>query len=172
SGGPQLLNPPQASGQSENKNGDPKARGTRDVDTTPEVARYSDIGVRSRDTDEEDEQLFRSVEGQAASEEEEEEERLQEKSRPPQAHVDVSLMQPSGCESRCDEQTAETLKTSFGHCDGADHICTLDLETHVTRHGEQLQTLSCSGKTLETPEKEVSRALRSQILHLEGLAVL
>lgn len=73
---------------------------------------------------------------------------------------------------RCDGQTAEALKTAFGHCDGADHICTLELETHVTRLGEQLQTLGCSGKTLGTPEKEVSRALRSQILQLEGLAAL
>lgn len=63
------------------------------------------------------------------------------------------------------------LKTSFGHCDGADHICTLELETRVTELGEQLQALGCSGKTLGTPE-EVSRALRSQVLQLEGLAFL
>lgn len=47
----------------------------------------------------EDEQLFRSVEGQAASEEEEEE-RWQEKPGRPQAHGEVSLVQPSGCVSR------------------------------------------------------------------------
>ncbi|OBS81155.1 hypothetical protein A6R68_20624, partial [Neotoma lepida] len=97
--GPQLLNLPQASIQPENKNGEPKARGTRSVDTIPEVAQQSDASLRSRDTDEEDEQLFRSVEGQAASEEEEEEQ-WQEKSRPPQACVEVSLVQPSGCVSR------------------------------------------------------------------------
>lgn len=61
---------------------------------------------------------------------------------------------------RCDNQTAETLKASFGHCDGAEHSCTLELETHVTRLGEQLQSLGCSTETLETPEEEVSRALR------------
>lgn len=166
--GPQLLNPLQASVQPENKNVEPKARGTRGVDTTSEVAQQSDTSLRSRDTDEEDEQLFRSVEGQAASEEEEEE-RLQEKSRPPQAHVEVSLAQPSGCMSRCDGQTAEALKTAFGHCDGADHICTLELETHVTRLGEQLQTLGCSGKTLGTPEKEaeVQRMVETEHLRLE-----
>lgn len=46
----------------------------------------------------EDEQLFRSVEGQTASEDEEES--WQEQSRPPQALAEVSLVQPSGCESR------------------------------------------------------------------------
>ncbi|XP_052576076.1 LOW QUALITY PROTEIN: EF-hand and coiled-coil domain-containing protein 1 [Peromyscus californicus insignis] len=165
--GPQLLNTVQASVQPENKNVEPKARGTRGVDTTSEVAQQSDTSLRSRDTDEEDEQLFRSVEGQAASEEEEE--RLQEKSRPPQAHVEVSLLQPSDCMSRCDGQTAETLKTSFGHCDGADHICTLELENHVTRLGDQLQTLGCSGKTLGTPEKEaeLQRMVETEHLRLE-----
>lgn len=47
----------------------------------------------------EDEQLFRSVEGQAASEEEEEE-RWQEKPEHPQAHSEVPLVQLSGCVSR------------------------------------------------------------------------
>uniref|UniRef100_A0A8C8T6E2 EF hand and coiled-coil domain containing 1 n=1 Tax=Peromyscus maniculatus bairdii TaxID=230844 RepID=A0A8C8T6E2_PERMB len=159
--GPQLLNPLQASVQPENKNVEPKARGTRGVDTTSEVAQQSDTSLRSRDTDEEDEQLFRSVEGQAASEEEEEE-RLQEKSRPPQAHVEVSLAQPSGCMSRCDGQTAEALKTAFGHCDGADHICTLELETHVTRLGEQLQTLG-----YPLPQAEVQRMVETEHLRLE-----
>lgn len=63
---------------------------------------------------------------------------------------------------RCDDQTAEKLKTSCGHCDGAENICTQELETHVTRLGEQLQTLGCSRETLGTPQEEVSRALRSQ----------
>ncbi|CAO2605787.1 EF-hand and coiled-coil domain-containing protein 1 [Lemmus lemmus] len=148
-----LLNPPQASIQPGNQNGEPKTRGAREEDAAPG-------GAQHRDTDEgqspKDEQLFRSVEGQAASEDEEE--RWQEKSRPPQALAEVSLVQPSGCERRCGKQTAEKLKTSFGRCDGADHVCSLELETHVTRLGEQLQTLGCSGKTaepqqtMETPE--------------------
>ena len=71
---------------------------------------------------------------------------------------------------RCDEQTTKKLKTPFGRCDGADHVHNLELETHVTRLGEQLQTLGCSGKTLGTPEEEVSMALRPQVLRLEGLA--
>lgn len=53
------------------------------------------------------------------------------------------------------------LKASFGHCDGAEHMCTPELETHVTRLGEQLRTLGCSRETPGTPEEEqVSRALR------------
>lgn len=50
--GPQLLTPLQASVQPENKNVEPKARGTRGVDTTSEVAQQSDTSLRSRDTDE------------------------------------------------------------------------------------------------------------------------
>ncbi|XP_036037801.1 EF-hand and coiled-coil domain-containing protein 1 [Onychomys torridus] len=110
----------------------------------------------------EDEQLFCSVEGQAASEERRRR-KLQEKSRPPQAHVEVSLVQPSGCVSRGDGQTAEPLKTSFGHCDGADHICTLELETHVTRRGEQLQTLGCN----PLPQAELQQMVETEHLRLE-----
>lgn len=151
--GPRLLNPPQTSEHPGNKDGEPETRGTREEDAAPGGAQQPDACFGSRDTDEaEDEQLFRSVEGQAASEDEEE--RWQEQSRPPQAHAEVSVVQPSGCVSRCDEQTAEKLKTPFGRCDGADHICNLELETHVTRLGEQLQTLGCNGKTLGTPEEE------------------
>ncbi|XP_038175077.1 EF-hand and coiled-coil domain-containing protein 1 isoform X2 [Arvicola amphibius] len=150
--GPRSLNPAQANVQPGNKNGGPDTRGTREEDAALGGAQQSDACSGSRDTDEEEEQLFRSVEGQTASEDEEE--RWQEKSRPPQALAEVSLVQPSGCESRCDEQTAEKLKTLFGRCDGAAHICNLELETHVTRLGEQLQTLGCSGKTLGTPEEE------------------
>ncbi|XP_028634293.1 EF-hand and coiled-coil domain-containing protein 1 isoform X2 [Grammomys surdaster] len=167
--GPQFLTPPQASQRLGNKNGVPTARETRDSDTTPEGVQPSDSSLRSRDTDEEDEQLFRSVEGQAASEEEEEE-RWQEKPGRPQAHSEVSLVQPSGCVSRRDNQTAETLKASFGHCDGAEHICTLELETHVTRLGEQLQTLGCSRETLETPEEEeaeLQQMVETEHLRLE-----
>lgn len=47
----------------------------------------------------EEEQLFRSVEGQAASEEEEEE-RWPEKPGCPQAHSEVPLGQPSSCARR------------------------------------------------------------------------
>ncbi|XP_005364880.2 EF-hand and coiled-coil domain-containing protein 1 isoform X2 [Microtus ochrogaster] len=145
--------PPQASVHSGNKNGEPESRGTREEDAAPGGAQQLDSCSGSRDTDEEDEQLFRSVEGQTASEDEEES--WQEQSRPPQAHAEVSLVQPSGCESRYDEQTAEKkLKTPFGRCDGADHVHNLELETRVTRLGEQLQTLGCSGETLGTPEEE------------------
>ncbi|KAK7808195.1 hypothetical protein U0070_016920 [Myodes glareolus] len=168
--GPWPLNPPQTSIHPGNKNGEPETRGTREEDAAPGGAQQSDACLGSRDTDEaEDEQLFRSVEGQAASEDEEE--RWREQSRPPQAHAEVSVVQPSGCVSWCDEQTTEKLKTPFGRCDGADHVCNLELETHVTRLGEQLQTLGCNGKTLGTPE-EVSMTLRSQVLQLEGLAAI
>nr|XP_034368114.1 EF-hand and coiled-coil domain-containing protein 1 [Arvicanthis niloticus] len=164
--GPQLLTPPQASQRPGNKNGVPTARGTRDSDATPEGVQLSDSSVRSRDTDEEDEQLFRSVEGQAASEEEEEE-RWQEKPRRPQAHGEVSVVPPSGCVSRCDNQTAETLKASFGHCDGAENICTLELETHVTRLGEQLQTLGYPFSQAELQQMMETEHLRLELQMVE-----
>ncbi|XP_031238335.1 EF-hand and coiled-coil domain-containing protein 1 [Mastomys coucha] len=164
--GPQLLTPPQASPRPGRRNGEPTAGGTSDSDTTPDGVQQSDRSLRGRDTDEEDEQLFRSVEGQAASEEEEEE-RWQEKPEHPQAHSEVPLVQLSGCVSRCDDQTAEPLKASFGHCDGAEHICTLELESHVTGLGEQLQTLGCSRETLGTPEEE--EAELQQIVETEHL---
>lgn len=58
------------------------------------------LGLQSLDVvSPEEEQLFRSVEGQAASEEEEEE-RWQEKPGRPQAHSEVPLIQPSDCVNR------------------------------------------------------------------------
>ncbi|XP_052030211.1 EF-hand and coiled-coil domain-containing protein 1 isoform X2 [Apodemus sylvaticus] len=164
--GPQLLTPPQASPRSGNRNGEPTVGGTGDLDTTPEGVERSDSSLRNRDTDEEEEQLFRSVEGQAASEEEEEE-RWQEKPGRPQAHSEAPLLQPSSCVSRCDDQASEMLKASFGHCDGAEHMCTPELETHVTRLGEQLQTLGCSRETPGTPEEE--QAELQQMVETEHL---
>nr|XP_048272424.1 EF-hand and coiled-coil domain-containing protein 1 [Myodes glareolus] len=163
--GPWPLNPPQTSIHPVNKNGEPETRGTREEDAAPGGAQQSDACLGSRDTDEEDEQLFRSVEGQAASEDEEE--RWREQSRPPQAHAEVSVVQPSGCVSRCDEQTTEKLKTPFGRCDGADHVCNLELETHVTRLGEQLQTLGYPLSQAEPQTMVTTEHLRLELQMVE-----
>ncbi|XP_008826760.1 EF-hand and coiled-coil domain-containing protein 1 isoform X2 [Nannospalax galili] len=166
--GSQILKPQQASPQPGNKNDEPEASRTRDADTTPEGAWQSDSSWRSRAPGEEDEQLFRSVEGQAASEEDEEE-KWWEKSRSPEVQAKMPLAQPLAYVSRCEDQTAENLKTSFGHCDSADHACTLELETHVTRLGEQLQSRGCSREALGTTgeEAELQQMVETEHLRME-----
>uniref|UniRef100_A0A8D2JFY2 EF-hand and coiled-coil domain containing 1 n=1 Tax=Sciurus vulgaris TaxID=55149 RepID=A0A8D2JFY2_SCIVU len=116
----------------------------------------SDSSLGSRALDEGDEQLFRSVEGQAASDEEEEEEKWQKQQRPPAAQAEVLLACPSGCQSGGDDQTAKKLKTSCGHVGGMDHACSQG----------QLETQGFGGKTLGTPVQEAERQKGAEIEHL------
>lgn len=103
-----------------------------------------------------DGQLFRSVEGQAASDEEAEGEKWPEERRS-LAEVKSLLARLSSCRNGCEDQTAKKLLTSFGHCGGVDHACTLgELEARVALLVEQLGPQGCSGKTLGTPGEEVS----------------
>ncbi|MBZ3887610.1 EF-hand and coiled-coil domain-containing protein 1 [Sciurus carolinensis] len=103
-----------------------------------------------------DEQLFRSVEGQAASDEEEEEEKWRKQQRPPAAQAEVLLACPSSCQSGGDDQTAKKLKTSCGHVGGVDHARSLG----------QLEAQGFSGKTLVTPMQEAERQKGAEIEHL------
>ncbi|KAI4563515.1 hypothetical protein MJG53_016089 [Ovis ammon polii x Ovis aries] len=101
-----------------------------------------------------DEQLFRSVEGQAASDEEDDHERWREARRPP-AEVTALLASLSGCRSRCDDQMAKKLMTCFSHLGGANHARALgELEACVAMVVEQLGSRGCGAKTLRTPEEE------------------
>uniref|UniRef100_H0XIC1 EF-hand domain-containing protein n=1 Tax=Otolemur garnettii TaxID=30611 RepID=H0XIC1_OTOGA len=155
SGGSQLPTLTRASPEPGDKSGKPEDIGTRDPDPTAEGAWQSDSSCGSRALDEAvDEQLFRSVEGQAASDEEEEEE-WQEEQRPP-AEAKPLLAQLSGCRSGCDDQTAKRLLTCFGHFGGADHTHALgELEARVAMLVKQLGTQGCSGgKTLGTLGEE------------------
>ncbi|XP_012664664.1 EF-hand and coiled-coil domain-containing protein 1 [Otolemur garnettii] len=154
SGGSQLPTLTRASPEPGDKSGKPEDIGTRDPDPTAEGAWQSDSSCGSRALDEVDEQLFRSVEGQAASDEEEEEE-WQEEQRPP-AEAKPLLAQLSGCRSGCDDQTAKRLLTCFGHFGGADHTHALgELEARVAMLVKQLGTQGCSGgKTLGTLGEE------------------
>ncbi|KAJ8786238.1 hypothetical protein J1605_006458 [Eschrichtius robustus] len=97
-----------------------------------------------------DEQLFRSVEGQAASDEEDDSGKWQEARRPP-AEVKALLAGlsscGSGCVCWCDDQTAKKLMTYFTRFGSADHARALG-------ELEQLGTQGCSGKTLGTPGEE------------------
>ncbi|XP_010335195.2 EF-hand and coiled-coil domain-containing protein 1 isoform X3 [Saimiri boliviensis] len=147
-----------ASPEPGDKSNEPEDAGTRDPDPTPEGAWQSDSRSGSRALDEAaDDQLFRSVEGQAASDEEEEEQekKWQEEQRTPAAEVKSLLARLSGCGGRCDDQTAEKLMTYFGHFGGADHARTLgELEACVAMLVEQPGTQGCGGRTLGTSGEE------------------
>nr|XP_054101973.1 LOW QUALITY PROTEIN: EF-hand and coiled-coil domain-containing protein 1 [Callithrix jacchus] len=160
----QLPSLQRASPEPGDKSNEPEDAGTRDTDPTPEGAWQSDSSSGSRALDEAaDEQLFRSVEGQAASDKEEEEEdeeeeekkKWQEEQRTPAAEVKSLLARLSGCGGRCDDQTAEKLMTYFGHFGGPDHTRTLgELEACVAMLVEQLGTQGCGGRTLGTSGEE------------------
>ncbi|XP_040319651.1 EF-hand and coiled-coil domain-containing protein 1 isoform X2 [Herpailurus yagouaroundi] len=152
--GTQLPISSQGSPEPEAKSGEPEESGTRSPDTSPEGAWQSDSSSGNRPLDEADGQLFRSVEGQAASDEEEEAEKWQEEQRS-LAKVKTLLARLSSCRSGCDEQTAKKLVTYFGHFGSADHACTLgELEARIAVLVEQLGTQGCSEKTLGTPGEE------------------
>ncbi|XP_017740516.1 EF-hand and coiled-coil domain-containing protein 1 isoform X1 [Rhinopithecus roxellana] len=152
----QLPTPQLASPEPGDKSNEPEDAGTRDPDPTPEGAWQSDSSSGSRALDEAvDEQLFRSVEGQAASDEEEEDEKWREEQKTPAAEAKTLLARLSSCGGRCDDQTAEKLMTYFGHFGGADHACTLgELEACVAMLVEQLRTQGCGGRTLGTSGEE------------------
>ncbi|XP_071461961.1 EF-hand and coiled-coil domain-containing protein 1 isoform X2 [Marmota flaviventris] len=157
--GPQLSTPPQGSPEPGVKRGGPEETGTRATATAPEQGWQSE----SRTLDEVDEQLFRSVEGQAASdEEEEEEETWRRQKRPPEARAEW----PSGCQGGWDERTSRTCQTSSGHFGGTDHACSLgELEAHIERLVGQLQAQGFGGKALGTPvEENVSKRALGQVL--------
>ncbi|XP_014652657.1 PREDICTED: EF-hand and coiled-coil domain-containing protein 1 [Ceratotherium simum simum] len=154
--GTQLPTSPRASPEPEAKSGEPEDCGTGGPDPPLHGAWQSDRGSGSRALDEAvDEQLFRSVEGQAASDEEEEdEEKWREEQRPP-AEVETLLAHLSSCGSGCDDQMAKKLKTYFSHFGSANHAHTLgELEAHIAMLVEQLGTQGCSGKTLGSPGEE------------------
>ncbi|XP_059793729.1 EF-hand and coiled-coil domain-containing protein 1 isoform X6 [Balaenoptera ricei] len=138
---------PRASPEPEAKSSEPEDGGTRGPDLPPEGACGSDSSSGSRPLDEAaDEQLFRSVEGQAASDEEDDSGKWQEARRPP-AEVKALLAGLSSCGSGCDDQTAKKLMTYFTRFGSADHARALG-------ELEQLGTRGCSGKTLGTSGEE------------------
>ncbi|XP_006901421.1 PREDICTED: EF-hand and coiled-coil domain-containing protein 1 [Elephantulus edwardii] len=148
---------------------EPAYSGSRAPGPPPEGAAWpSDSSSGSRVLDEGGEQLFRSVEGQAASDKEEEEEKWQREQRPLCAHVKQLLAGLFGCRSRCDGQFAENLMTHFSHFGNTDHTCTLkELEAKVTVLLEHLGTQDCGRKTLGTPgEKAELQRKEEENAHL------
>ncbi|XP_064130875.1 EF-hand and coiled-coil domain-containing protein 1 isoform X1 [Loxodonta africana] len=153
----QLSASSQTSPDPEANSGEPEESVTRDPGPPLEGAAWqSDSSSGSRRLDEAgDEQLFRSVEGQAASDEEDAQEEWREGQRPPAAEVKKLLAGLSGCGSGCDGQPAKKLMTYFSHFGNADHTCALgELEAHVAMLVEQLGTQGCGRKTLGTPGEE------------------
>uniref|UniRef100_A0A8C0DBX8 EF-hand and coiled-coil domain containing 1 n=1 Tax=Balaenoptera musculus TaxID=9771 RepID=A0A8C0DBX8_BALMU len=156
-----LPTSPRASPEPEAKSSEPEDGGTRGPDLPPEGDCGSDSSSGSRPLDEADEQLFRSVEGQAASDEEDDSGKWQEARRPP-AEVKALLAGLSSCGSGCDDQTAKKLMTYFTRFGSADHARALG-------ELEQLGTQGCSGKTLGTPgeEAELQQKVEEEHLRLE-----
>ncbi|KAK2492995.1 hypothetical protein MC885_016657 [Smutsia gigantea] len=151
--GNQLPALPRASPEPDAESGEPEHSGARGPDPAPEGTWQSDSSSGSRTLDEADEQLFRSVEGQAASDEEEDE-KWREAQKPP-AQVQTLLAHLSSCGSGCDDQMAKQLMTYFGRFGSADHAhAPGELEAWVAMLVEQLGNLGCSGTTLGTPEEE------------------
>ncbi|XP_013374361.1 PREDICTED: EF-hand and coiled-coil domain-containing protein 1, partial [Chinchilla lanigera] len=144
--GGQCPVPPRASPESGDKSDEPEDSGTKDPDATPEGTWQSDSSWGSRAQDEEDEQLFRSVEGQAASDEEGEEVEKQREAERPVAQAEA---RPLGCGSRCDSPTAKKLLRYFSHCGDAEHTCSPgELEAQVAKLLEQLDIQGYGGKSL------------------------
>ncbi|XP_057560306.1 EF-hand and coiled-coil domain-containing protein 1 isoform X1 [Hippopotamus amphibius kiboko] len=166
---------PRAGPEPEARRGGAEDGGTRGPAPPPEGAWGPDSSSGSRSLDEApaspavDEQLFRSVEGQAASDEEEDE-KWREDERPP-AEVKALLAGLSSCRRGCDEQTAKELVTYFSHFSSTDHARALgELEARVAMLVEQLGTHGCAGKTLGTPGEEAElqrKADENERLRLE-----
>nr|XP_044610657.1 LOW QUALITY PROTEIN: EF-hand and coiled-coil domain-containing protein 1 [Equus asinus] len=154
--GTQLPASPRASPEPEAKSSEPEDCGTRGSDAPPEGAWQSEGSSESRALDEAvGEQLFRSVEGQAASDEEEEDkEKWQEEQRPP-AEVKMLLAHLHSCGSGCDAQMAKELTTSFSLFGSTTHAHALgELKAHIAMLVEQLGTQGCSQKTLGSSGQE------------------
>ncbi|ELR47332.1 Coiled-coil domain-containing protein 48, partial [Bos mutus] len=153
--GTQLPGPSRASPEPDTKSSEPEDGEARGPEPPPEGAWGSGNSPASRPPGPGlDEQLFRSVEGQAASDEEDDREKWQEAQRLP-AEVTALLAGLSGCGSGCDDQTAKKLMTYCSHLGGANHAHALgELETCVAMLVEQLGSRGCGAKTLRTPEEE------------------
>ncbi|XP_060039916.1 EF-hand and coiled-coil domain-containing protein 1 [Erinaceus europaeus] len=129
---------------------DTRAEGASCSDSSSSQSRALD---KARASPAVDEQLFRSVEGQAASDEEKEEEG---EKRPP-AEVKKLLAGLSSCGSWCDDQTAKVLLAYFSHFGSADHAQALgELDTHMAMLVEQRGTPDHSRKTQGPPGEQAA----------------
>ncbi|KAM5291710.1 EF-hand and coiled-coil domain-containing protein 1 [Ctenodactylus gundi] len=165
----QLPTPTRASPEPGNQSGNLEDREARDLDAAAEKAWQSEGSWGSRASDEVDEQLFRSVEGQAASDDEDKDEKWQEVQRPLAAQA---------CGSRCDNQMAMKVLSHFSHCGGAEQACAPGELGALLRLVEQLQIQGHSEKkpgtlveeaVLQQPkaENELLEHLRQELQMVE-----
>lgn len=115
-----------------------------------------------------DEQLFRSVEGQAASDEEEEAVEKWSEEQRPSAATRKLLAEMSNCGSKCDDQMARKLVTCF--MDSADTCTLTELEARVAALSDQLGSKTCGRRTVRPPG-EKAELLRQQAEEIERLQV-
>ncbi|XP_007500394.2 EF-hand and coiled-coil domain-containing protein 1 isoform X1 [Monodelphis domestica] len=128
----------------------------------PEGAGASGDSISCRDADEGDEQLFRSVEGQAASDEEEEKWTGEQQTQV--AEVKKLLARISSCGNGCDDKTAKKLMSYFGHFGSDEHTSALgELGEQIVTLTEQLGNMGQDMKVLDLSDQEVKEPLLSEL---------
>ncbi|XP_074054494.1 EF-hand and coiled-coil domain-containing protein 1 [Macrotis lagotis] len=136
--------------------------GQPDGISPPERAGATEDGISCRYSDEGDEQLFRSVEGQAASDEEEEKWPGEQQAQV--AEVKKLLARISSYGSGCDDKTAKKLMSYFGHFGSDEHTSALgELGEQIVTLTEQLGNMGQDMKVLDAGDQEVKEPLLSEI---------
>ncbi|XP_020836879.1 EF-hand and coiled-coil domain-containing protein 1 isoform X1 [Phascolarctos cinereus] len=142
---------PREDGESET--GRASCPGQPDGISPPEGAAAAEDGMSCRYADEGGEQLFRSVEGQAASDEEEEKWPGEQQTQV--AEVKRLLARISSCGSGCDDKTAKKLMSYFGHFGSDEHTSALgELGEQIVTLTEQLGNMGQDVKVLDTGDQE------------------
>ncbi|XP_068939882.1 EF-hand and coiled-coil domain-containing protein 1 [Petaurus breviceps papuanus] len=146
----------------ESETGRASSPGQSDGISPPEGAAAAEDDMSCRYVDEGDEQLFRSVEGQAASDEEEEKWPGEQQTQV--AEVKKLLARISSCGSGCDDRTAKKLMSYFGHFGSDEHTSALgELGEQIVTLTEQLGNMGQDVKVLDTSDQEVKEPLLSEI---------
>ncbi|XP_015730211.1 EF-hand and coiled-coil domain-containing protein 1 isoform X4 [Coturnix japonica] len=111
-------------------------------------------------TENADEQLFRAVEGQAASDEEEE--KWAGDQQPETAHIKEILAKLPCCGSGCDEKKTKKLMTYLETSSADGYEAAVELEERISQLSEQLELKGHEVKKLETNmEEEKPTCLKS-----------
>ncbi|XP_036595187.1 EF-hand and coiled-coil domain-containing protein 1 [Trichosurus vulpecula] len=150
----------------ESETGRASSPGQPDGISPHEGAAAAEDGMSCRYADEGDEQLFRSVEGQAASDEEEEKWPGEQQTQV--AEVKKLLARISSCGSGCDDKTAKKLMSYFGHFGSDEHTSALgELGEQIVTLTEQLGNMGQDVKGSDPGDQEVKEPLLSEIQQKE-----
>ncbi|XP_015730208.1 EF-hand and coiled-coil domain-containing protein 1 isoform X1 [Coturnix japonica] len=112
-------------------------------------------------TENADEQLFRAVEGQAASDEEEE--KWAGDQQPETAHIKEILAKLPCCGSGCDEKKTKKLMTYLETSSADGYEAAVELEERISQLSEQLELKGHEVKKLETNMEEMKGPLLSEL---------